>query len=148
MLLLLELGDGWCQPGAGKVNLPSLGGALSCFRTQLPVAVHILRRSKWRAGWRGAVAARFSLCHAFRWCDQNLHQSAPSLPYLNVRTPSWPAGWEDGLTWRLRFGRNHRQPLGGRRERTCNLRTPLELLPASCQSRGEPLVNQPGCVQM
>ena len=37
------------------------------------------------------------------------------------------------LTWGLRFGRNHCEPLRGGRERTCDLWTPLELLPANCQ---------------
>lgn len=39
-----------------------------------------------------------------------------------------------GLTWGLRFGRNHGQPLWGGREGTCDLWTSLKLLPAHCQS--------------
>lgn len=38
------------------------------------------------------------------------------------------------LTWGLRLGRNHRQPFRGGRKRTCDLRIPLKLLPANCQS--------------
>lgn len=38
------------------------------------------------------------------------------------------------LTWGLRLGRNHRQPFRGGRKRARDLRIPLKLLPANCQS--------------